>query len=370
MKEPGRNEPCWCGSGKKYKNCHWNREAQQKIPFWEIQTSAKKLLETKTCLHPLAGATCRPPMVRAHTVRRSADLKAIARDGHVYRATADFKTLDQTGGRIVPKLIGTKSASTFWGFCQTHDTSTFAPLETQPLVFTDEQAFLLMYRALSMELYLKQRQLEGLDLMRTGDKGFPLTDQQGLQRMVDYMEAGTVSAVTDLKKHKTELDRFLLASDYSEIRYTAFHLNQAPELMCSGVVQPQYTFNGRAIQNLGDLSRTSRFISFSLLSTDTGGAGVFTWPLSSDKEASLLVDSLLQLFKVDIPEALVRFALSNLENTYMSPEWWESLPTSSRESLTDRINHAVTGETDPMGLVDDGIKAVNWKVTGIQQKRA
>jgi uncharacterized protein YecA (UPF0149 family) len=20
--EPGRNDPCWCGSGKKYKNCH------------------------------------------------------------------------------------------------------------------------------------------------------------------------------------------------------------------------------------------------------------------------------------------------------------------------------------------------------------
>jgi uncharacterized protein YecA (UPF0149 family) len=21
-KKPGRNEPCWCGSGKKYKKCH------------------------------------------------------------------------------------------------------------------------------------------------------------------------------------------------------------------------------------------------------------------------------------------------------------------------------------------------------------
>ena len=21
-KKPGRNEPCWCGSGKKYKHCH------------------------------------------------------------------------------------------------------------------------------------------------------------------------------------------------------------------------------------------------------------------------------------------------------------------------------------------------------------
>lgn len=23
QKKPGRNEPCWCGSGKKYKKCHW-----------------------------------------------------------------------------------------------------------------------------------------------------------------------------------------------------------------------------------------------------------------------------------------------------------------------------------------------------------
>jgi len=23
---PGRNEPCWCGSGKKYKNCHWRED--------------------------------------------------------------------------------------------------------------------------------------------------------------------------------------------------------------------------------------------------------------------------------------------------------------------------------------------------------
>lgn len=24
--KPGRNEPCWCGSGKKYKRCHWRQE--------------------------------------------------------------------------------------------------------------------------------------------------------------------------------------------------------------------------------------------------------------------------------------------------------------------------------------------------------
>lgn len=24
--KPGRNEPCWCGSGKKYKKCHLEEE--------------------------------------------------------------------------------------------------------------------------------------------------------------------------------------------------------------------------------------------------------------------------------------------------------------------------------------------------------
>ncbi|MBN1563106.1 MAG: SEC-C domain-containing protein [Anaerolineae bacterium] len=28
-KRPGRNDPCWCGSGKKYKKCHL-REDQER----------------------------------------------------------------------------------------------------------------------------------------------------------------------------------------------------------------------------------------------------------------------------------------------------------------------------------------------------
>ncbi|MGC9468159.1 MAG: SEC-C metal-binding domain-containing protein [Anaerolineae bacterium] len=24
--KPGRNDPCWCGSGKKYKDCHWRSD--------------------------------------------------------------------------------------------------------------------------------------------------------------------------------------------------------------------------------------------------------------------------------------------------------------------------------------------------------
>lgn len=28
---PGRNEPCWCGSGRKYKKCHEPEDHQEKV---------------------------------------------------------------------------------------------------------------------------------------------------------------------------------------------------------------------------------------------------------------------------------------------------------------------------------------------------
>ena len=36
--KPERNEPCWCGSGKKYKKCHYLIEAMptsiEEAPYW------------------------------------------------------------------------------------------------------------------------------------------------------------------------------------------------------------------------------------------------------------------------------------------------------------------------------------------------
>jgi hypothetical protein len=26
---PGRNDPCWCSSGKKYKHCHWREDMRR-----------------------------------------------------------------------------------------------------------------------------------------------------------------------------------------------------------------------------------------------------------------------------------------------------------------------------------------------------
>lgn len=43
--KPGRNDPCWCGSGKKYKDCHLPLEDAQR-------TEQRKLRQAQDTLFP------------------------------------------------------------------------------------------------------------------------------------------------------------------------------------------------------------------------------------------------------------------------------------------------------------------------------
>ena len=36
----GRNDPCWCGSGKKYKKYHIDRDSQDAVRPWEVDLAA------------------------------------------------------------------------------------------------------------------------------------------------------------------------------------------------------------------------------------------------------------------------------------------------------------------------------------------
>ncbi len=368
-----RNTPCWCGSGKKYKKCHMNRTSQASAPDWSLREGFRNIYDTKVCLHPTAGKNdCSKNIVRAHTVRRSADLKAIARNGHVYQGSTDPRVLAQSGGKVIPALIGINNASTFWGFCQIHDCMAFAPLEQKAFGPTDEQAFLLAYRPLVKELYLKKRLIESNEMLRDADKGKSLMYQLDLQDFINAYNAGAMSALADLEHHKAIFDNRLLDKDYTGVRYVAIQFDRPPDIMSSGALQPAYTFQGKQIQNLSDINSTLEQVGFSLLATESGGAAVFSWLDNSNTASSVLVDSLLSLPENEIPSALVRYALSELENCFLRPEWWESLDSQTTRVLVGRLNHNV----DPFQphesthLLDDGIRPVQWRVTGVDQKRS
>ena len=80
----GRNDPCWCGSGHKFKVCHLGRETEVPPTREESLKAFYKLQAAQRyCLHPEADvAHCRGGIVRAHSVQGAA-LRSIAPRGKV-----------------------------------------------------------------------------------------------------------------------------------------------------------------------------------------------------------------------------------------------------------------------------------------------
>lgn len=113
-----------------------------------------KKFKTRTCLIPGCNSH---QIIKAHTIQKSRSLEQIARAGNVYQYKIDVtKSHDYcTYGYTNPKSIGKGNATTFTCFCAQHDRDVFSPIETAPIIPTDQQIFLLMLRAFARELYEK-----------------------------------------------------------------------------------------------------------------------------------------------------------------------------------------------------------------------
>lgn len=105
------------------------------------------------CLCP----DCRASAIRSHSQPRGRSLSHIAENGHVIGICRRIaSTLYGATSKFPPNpsivKIGVREASTFWGYCNKHDTELFNCLETKELRKDDiGQVFAMHLRALSFE---------------------------------------------------------------------------------------------------------------------------------------------------------------------------------------------------------------------------
>ena len=174
-------------------------------------------------------------------------------------------------------------------------------------------------------------------------------------------------SVRDMERHKLEFDSVLAARDFSKVRACVVSLDRVPEILCAGALYPECDFDGRSIGDLRDLNRTPELVSFSLISTDTGGAFVFAWLESSDNPCRQLAASLERLPDSELPQAIARFIFEFCENHYLNPEWWDNADGNVRNALINRFATAASlyaPRTHESCLASDGVSAVSWKIIG------
>lgn len=360
----GRNAPCWCGSGLKYKKCHLNREHQQPLDKWQATQSVKKEFSKKLCLapkdHPQA---CEGKIINAHTVSKSACLKAIARNGQVYSFLPTLeKRMQAHDSRVEPELVGINKASTFTGFCKAHDTLLFSPVENNDFIGTRQQIGLLAYRTLTRELFGKTAYLDIRAVLREGDKGRSPHEQIELQNFVNDTSDGSSAALRDLIYQKQIFDSMVASGDFSGVEGFVIKFRQIPNIMCSSGLMPEFDFHGNILQDLLNLNARMSNIYINIVASNGAGYVVFSWLQSDADVCRRFIDSLQTIEGHRITDAIIRLVFQFFENRFANPDWWEALPDPKKVLLRERFRQSVALDTHYhyTCLIEDGVTYDDW----------
>ena len=333
----GRNDPCWCGSNKKYKKCHLDREQQKPLPISDgMQALSAFKKSNQCCCPPDWKDQCVGRPISSHTISKSLGLSALADEGHVLGIKSDISTLTKSNG--IPQLgkVGINQLSIFPGFCKHHDKSIFSEIEDKPFTASAKQCALLSYRALARERHTKQAGSSVNEVLKDADKGRPFEMQAFTQMLTSAYGSGVGAAETDLDRGLLNHHEAIVSEDFSRFESLVVEFSDEFPVLCATGHMPSEDWSGKIVQDLGDLKTKADWITS--VSFQSGGQAwiVFTYLRSSVKMREF-TESLETHYRTNLSDALVKYFFSISENIALRPSWWESIDNASRSALQSRI---------------------------------
>lgn len=285
--------------------------------------------KSKQCLHPLASRQVCGKVIAAHTIQRRGALAGIVDE------TGHCLTFYPPDGRSSPEphRRGWRDASTFAGFCVKHDAPTFAALEATPFVGSQEQCFLLAYRAECHELYQKQASVRSHEPLRQViDRGMSPADQVLVQDAERKWEAGVELGLADSKRYKALMDTEFLEKTFSAYQSLFVTFEGQMAVAATGAPIPNRSLSGEELLDLSDPEAAMHRLYVGSVPRDGGGAVVFVWR-KGESAAERFIDELRALDWRRMPSIIVQFMLAHIENAYFSSQWWTSLSEGEKERV-------------------------------------
>ncbi len=328
----GRNDLCWCNSGKKYKKCHLRKESKNIYKTFEMEGALKKIQkDNKLCACPSTyKKDCRGSIINAHTVSKKY-LKNISQNQHIY--TGCIKSIlayEKNNGEVKALKVGINKASTFTGFCEYHDKVLFSCFENCDFNKSDKQIFLVGYRSFCWEYYAKTIQMYSIKLI----------DQLKMQSGASYLNQPEINtlhkAMQIINKHKDEFEKILLNKQYREVQYYIIECKGVIPIQCSTSIYPEIDFLGNKIQSMIRDPQLD-LLSFNAFSEHGKSYLIFSWLSSSNRTCKKLVNSLKNLSDEQKLFVITQFIFS-IENIYFKIDWWDNLHESTKKLLEKRMN--------------------------------
>lgn len=246
----GRNAPCPCGSGKKYKNCCLDKEAalmRKMNAFLDDCSMIPKQARIKQCIHPNKNK-CSGNIIKAHAIQNNRVLSKLAVNGMV-------QTMDGVSNLMFQdaQSKGRKIATTFTGFCAYHDKSLFQDIEDREFEANPKQIFSYTYRTFAWHYHKKIEQFKRTEL--TKEMAYK-HNVQGISNANNYFNRLIDSEKMGIFENKMKLERFnqcLLNEEYGTVKSCIWEIPYEIQFAVSTMLEIEHDITGKQMNDLKSL---------------------------------------------------------------------------------------------------------------------
>jgi len=298
--------------------------------FYDLMSSHKRAMKIKDCFHH-KKEECKGKIKQAHSIQRNGRLSIIEADIKGNKSIYSFSNPKISDRSPMEDLIplGKKEASTFFGFCDYHDTTLFSPVENFPFDNSSKHCFLHSYRSFAHSYHRKREELKGYS-----DPNSELVKKA--HHLFETMQIGAKVGLDELEPYKKRLDQMIENEIYDDLEYFVFEKEGLFPFAVSSLMSPDVTYSGKSMNNHIDFSIPFSQPMISFL-PDKTSTFVILAAFPDDHKSIVLFDELNELNDLQLEKAITSLIIANCENTFFSPLFWNSLSSKEKRSFLDEF---------------------------------
>jgi len=308
-----------------------NKTTQQR--FREVMQQYKRTGKITECFCSDKDA-CKGAIKQSHSIQRNGRLSIIEGEVNGNRSLYTFTEMVSDELNLYKSLrpIGKAEASTFFGFCDFHDSSLFARIENQPFDNSDEHCFMHSYRSFAHSYHRKKEELKAY----TADSEYTrLIPRDVLFGMIRGAEVG----VNEIMQRKLNLDTLLEVKDFAGLEYFTLVLPKKFPIACSSIISPPFSYKNKPMNNHGNPNIAYSQIMLTVL-PDHDETIIILACFPDDARAIDFIDELDDLYPTQREKAISSIIISCAENTFFAPAVWNQLAAKGQKILCAELQQS------------------------------
>ncbi len=309
---------------------------EKNIDFSKLKSEIGKKATLKECFLKDTQEACAGKIINSHSLQKMGSFAVLEREinGNQKIFALTEKQINPITSKNELLPIGKNAASTFFGFCDNHD-KIFSPIEQNSELIDvdiDEHCFLLSFRAFAISYHRKK---ENIHLLSTNDNELKAKLRKYFNHNnLDAQLEGEKLGLQDMNPNKEILTNTLYSKDYSCLDFFTYELDYTvPTAMCMLTSSP-YLFSGKTINISTDPEYQYSDIFTSVIPLKSKTLVVLA-SMKKDPFGSIYLNELAKMHELPFQKALTWHVLTNAENCFFSPEWFENLSAHQRQYIVD-----------------------------------